>query len=628
MCGIAGIYGLDKLADPRAVIRRMTDACAHRGPDAVGEWIDGPVVLGHRRLSIIDRTSASDQPFQSADGSYTLIFNGEIYNYRELKQELLRIGHHSFRTNSDTEVLLAAYMQWGAKCLGKLHGMFAFAVHDRRRMELFIARDRLGIKPLYYHEGNDHFVFGSELRSLLASGLVPRKLDRISLIDHLRYQTVHAPHTIVEGVKMLMPGHCMLVSDEGTRIEKWWDVNSAARRDLHGLGRATIEKEIRARLSIAVERRLVADVPFGAFLSGGIDSSAIVGLMSEVSTSKVHTFSVVFDEEEYSEEQYAAIVSRKFGTGHEVLRLKASEMLGSLPQILSSMDHPSGDGANTWMVSRATKQAGITMALSGLGGDELFAGYPVFRHAMSLWGKRYITQFPAWSRRIAREFLIRARPAFARSAWADAMLLDSFTVDRTYPLARLLATDRELRSMLRNSDLPPNRVAGIMHRIIREEGGHDLPFLGQVSIGELSTYLPNVLLRDTDQMSMAHALEVRVPFLDHELVEFVIGISDGMKFPHTPKQLLVSALGDLLPPEIVHRRKMGFVLPWKQWMRNELRDFCAQRIASLGHRSMFRKGALEAMWNSYLNGDPRVRWYQLWSMIVLEDWIQQNQIEE
>ncbi len=627
MCGIAGIYGLEKLPDPRAEIRSMTDACAHRGPDAAGEWIDDTVALGHRRLSIIDRTTASDQPFISTDGSHVLIFNGEIYNYRELKQELVQAGH-SFRTNSDTEVLLTAYRHWGAGCLRKLHGMFAFAIYDVRKKEVFIARDRLGIKPLYYHNGNAHFIFGSELRSVLASGLVPRKLDHISLIDHLRYQTVHAPDTIVAGVKMLMPGHFMIVGDGEMRIERWWDLNSSARRDPIRMDRRTVEREIRSRLTKAVERRLVADVPFGAFLSGGIDSSAIVGLMSEVSTTGVHTFSVVFDEEEFSEEEYASIVARKFGTRHEVLRLKATEMLDLLPSILASMDHPSGDGANTWMVSRATKQAGVTMALSGLGGDELFAGYPVFRHVMSLWRKRYITQFPGWSRRIAKALLMRAKPEFARSAWADAMLLNSFTVDATYPLARLLATDRDLRSVLNTTDLPGNRVRRIMHRIIREEGAHDLPFLGQVSIGELSTYLPNVLLRDTDQMSMAHALEVRVPFLDHELVEFVIGISDQMKYPHTPKQLLVSALGDLLPPEIVHRRKMGFVLPWEQWMRKELRGFCEARIASLGRRAMFRKGALEAMWRSYLKGDPRERWFQLWSMVVLEDWIQRNGIEE
>ncbi|MDQ3099751.1 MAG: asparagine synthase (glutamine-hydrolyzing) [Bacteroidota bacterium] len=628
MCGIAGIFGLEKLDDPRAVVRRMTDACAHRGPDATGEWVGDQAVFGHRRLSIIDRTSASDQPFRSSDGNFTLIFNGELYNYRELRRELEQTKAQSFRTHSDTEVLLAAYMHWGRKCLDRFHGMFAFAIHNAGRGEVFIARDRLGIKPLYYHHGDRHFLFASEIRSILASGLVPRKLDQVSLIDHLRYQTVHAPGTIVKDVQMLLPGHYMIVSDEDIVIEKWWDLNGSADRSASGLDRPVVEREIRSRLTKAVERRLVADVPFGAFLSGGIDSSAIVGLMSEVSDSRIYTFSVVFDEEEFSEEHYASIVAKKFNTLHETLRLKAGDMLKALPSILGSMDHPSGDGANTWMVSKATKEAGISMALSGLGGDELFAGYPVFRHVMSLWERRYITQFPEWSRKAARALLPRLRPEFARSAWADALLLDSFTVDRTYPLGRLLATDRELRSLLKDGSFPPNKVRSIMHRMIREGNGHDLPFLGQVSLGELSTYLPNVLLRDTDQMSMAHALEVRVPFLDHELVQFVLGVSDVQKFPHSPKQLLVSSLGDLLPKEVVHRKKMGFVLPWEEWMKKDLRQFCAERMHSLGKRAIFRSGALDRMWEAFLKGDPGSKWFRIWSLVVLEDWFLRNRIEE
>ncbi len=627
MCGIAGIFGLERLDDPRAKIRRMIDALAHRGPDAQGEWLGDQVVLGHRRLSIIDPDHASDQPFRSSDGTCALVFNGEIYNYRELRSQLEHAGI-VFRTGSDTEVLLAAYMQWGEGCLPRLHGMFAFAVYDDRKKELFIARDRIGIKPLYYHESDQHLLFASELRALLATGLVPRKLDHHALIDHLRYQTVHAPATIVRDVRMLMPGHCMVVSDNEVVIRKWWDLERSVQREARSLDLTTVQREIRERSSRAVERRMVADVPFGAFLSGGIDSSAVVGLMAQASDRAVHTFSVVFDEEEFSEEAHAATVARKFNTTHTAIRLKADDLLTALPQILRDMDHPSGDGPNTWMVSRATKQAGISMALSGLGGDELFAGYPFFKHVLSLWEKRWLTQFPTWMRAPLRSIAVRAKPDLARSAWADALLLDAFTVDRTYPLARLLATDRSLRSIMQQRILPPNAVRSIMHRLIRESGGHDLPFLGQVSLGELSTYLPNVLLRDTDQMSMAHALEVRVPFLDHELVEFVIGVSDRLKFPHTPKQLLVNSLGDLLPPEIVHRRKMGFVLPWEKWMHNELREFCGERLKQLGKRQMFKPGSIEALWNSFLNGDRRTGWFRLWSLVVLEDWLQRHAIDE
>jgi asparagine synthase (glutamine-hydrolysing) len=420
----------------------------------------------------------------------------------------------------------------------------------------------------------------------------------------------------------------MVVSDMEVQVHRRWDVNRAARRDVRSMPREQLEREILQRLTTAVERRMVADVPFGAFLSGGIDSSAVVGLMSRIGSAPVHTFSVVFDEEEFSEEQYALQVARKFGTTHDTLRLTANDMLEAVPDVLAAMDHPSGDGANTWLVSRATRRAGITMALSGLGGDELFAGYPVFKHVLTLWERRWLTQFPTWMRGIARRALMRMKPEFARSAWADALLLDSFTVDSTYPLGRLLVTDRNLRKLVDLRELPPSNVRTIMHRIIREEGGHDLPFLSQVSVGELSTYLPNVLLRDTDQMSMAHALEVRVPFLDHELVEFVLGISDREKFPHSPKQLLVSALGDLLPPEIVHRPKMGFVLPWEKWMRNELRELCSQRISSLGERPLFRRGVLVQLWKRFLAEDPAVGWYRIWSLVVLEDFIQRHGLED
>jgi asparagine synthase (glutamine-hydrolysing) len=626
MCGIAGIYGLEGIADPKAVIRRMTDRIAHRGPDAEGVWLGEEVVFGHRRLSIIDPGHSSDQPFLSADGNYSMVFNGEIYNYRELRSELEKLGH-SFRTNGDTEVLLAAFIQWKEQCLPKLIGMFAFAIHDRLASKLFIARDRLGIKPLYFHHGDRHFLFASELRSILASDLVERKLDHTAFIDHLRYATVHAPRTIVRDVQLLLPGHFLTISDDQLETVQWWDVNRNADRSAGALSIEEVRSGIKERLVTAVERRLVADVPLGAFLSGGIDSTAIVGCMADLMDRPVRTFSVVFDEEEFSEETYSSAVAKKFKTDHTVLRLRSNDLLHSLPNVLAAMDHPSGDGANTWMVSKATRGAGVTVALSGLGGDELFAGYPVFKHIMQLWEKRWLTQFPVWTRAIGRSLLSRLDRRFRRSAWSEALLLDSFTIDSTYPLSRLLVSDRELHRLLRQRQLPANAVNLIMHKLIREQGAHDLPFLSQVSAGELLTYLPNVLLRDTDQMSMAFALEVRVPFLDHELVEFVLGVRDKLKYPHTPKQLLVEALGDLLPQEIVHRKKMGFVLPWEQWMRGDLRSFCEERLHAMGERSFFKPGAVVELWRSFLKEED-VPWFRLWSLVVLEDWLQRNRIAE
>jgi asparagine synthase (glutamine-hydrolysing) len=629
MCGIAGIHGLEGIADPLRTMERMTAAIAHRGPDAGGAIRLGDTVLGHRRLSIIDLSEAANQPFMSADGRLTIVYNGEIYNYRALRGELQRgADAWNFRTGSDTEVLLAAYRRWGMDMLPRLEGMFAFALHDARSGELLLVRDRLGIKPLYIHQGPRHTVFASEVRALLASGLVPRRVDPDALVDHLRYQTVHAPATIVQDVHMLEPGHWMRISDQEVHTGRWWGLVSHASEEAAHLPLGEVKKGVRQRLRAAVEKRLVSDVPFGAFLSGGIDSSAIVGLMAEVSEGPVHTFSVVFDEEEFSEERFAALVAKRFNTRHTTLRLSGADMLGSVEDILASMDHPSGDGPNTWMVSRATKQAGITMALSGLGGDELFAGYPVFGRLFGLWEKRWIAQFPKWARRIAVGALVRARPALMRSSWPGTLLMDSMSIDDTYPASRLLATDQALAELLQRPRFPANSVVEVLHRLIRTENGHRLPLLTQVSLGELTTYLPNVLLRDTDQMSMAHALEVRVPFLDHALVEYVLGVRDAHKLSSAcPKVLLAGAVEDLLPAEIVHRPKMGFTLPWPHWMRGELRHFCEARLLALGRREVFKPGAVEAMWRAYLAGDKRANWFRLWSLVVLEDWMERNGME-
>lgn len=626
MCGIAGIFGVEGLPDPKATMARMTNALAHRGPDAGGVWHEGPLVLGHRRLSIIDLQAASDQPMHSADGRYAIVFNGEIYNYRELRGTLEAEGR-SFRTGSDTEVLLQACIHWGRAALPKLQGMFAFAFWDSTTEELLLVRDRMGIKPLYVFRNDSHVVFASEIRALLASGLVPRRLNEQALVDHLRYQTVHAPDTLVQDVSMLPAGHLVSITDQELVQERWYSLVHNVSEAAQHMSLAEIHRGVHDRLSRAVQRRLVADVPFGAFLSGGIDSSAIVGLMSSMSDAPVHTFSVIFDEAQYSEEYFATLVSKRFNTRHTPIRLAPRDMLDMLPDALAAMDHPSADGPNTYVVSKVTKAAGISMALSGLGGDEVFAGYPVFPRTMALWQRRWLTQFPKAIRGVVAAIISGARPSIASDKLGELLRLGTFSVDDTYPISRLTMLDRELVRVLDRSTLPRDRVSAIMKGFIRDDGGYALPFLSQVSVGELSTYLQNVLLRDTDQMSMAHALEVRVPFLDHELIEFVLGVDDRHKYPHSPKQLLVASLGDLLPKEVVDRPKMGFTLPWEVWMRGELRIFCEERLAGLGNRSMFRKGAIDGLWMRFLKGDQRMNWSRIWTLVVLEDWLHRHGME-
>lgn len=619
MCGINGILALDgerpELGD---AVDRMNTALAHRGPDDAGIFSEDGVALGHRRLSIIDLSDAGHQPMQSADGRYVLVFNGEVYNFRELRTQL----DYPFRSNSDTEVLLAAWQTWGAGCIDRLIGMYGFAVWDRRERVLHLVRDRLGIKPVYYYSDGTRLLFSSELRAILASGMVPRRLDRASLVDYLRYQTVHQPDTIVSGIRMLPPATHLVAGAGRMDLQRYWSpVSIPGRRPDRQAARVAVHDA----LLKAVERRLVADVPFGAFLSGGIDSSAIVALMSQLS-DRVSTFSITFDEEEFSEARYARMIAEKYGTDHHEIRLSPQHFLELLPAALDSMDHPSGDGPNSYVVSGATKNAGITMALSGLGGDELFAGYPIFRQGMSLQRLQWLNLLPRPLRALGGRALCRLRPGIASDKIAGILSRPEIGPMSAYPFYRQVLSDAQCIELLHDQNLPPNRVAGILRELESGTGFGKLPVLGRLSVAEITTYMQHVLLRDTDQMSMAHALEVRVPFLDHELVELVVGLPDDIKYPHTPKQLLVEALGPLLPPEIVNRPKMGFTLPFAQWMRGELHDFCDSRIRQLAERDCFNGKSVLRYWEDFTNGRPSISWSRIWTLLVLEHWLEKNEV--
>ncbi|MDQ3191481.1 MAG: asparagine synthase (glutamine-hydrolyzing) [Bacteroidota bacterium] len=631
MCGINGIYSHNGASEYYPVIRKMNEDLAHRGPDDQGIFIEEHVGLGHCRLSIIDLSKAGHQPMSYADGRYTLVFNGELYNYKELREELKApdssgIGE-IFSTNTDTEVLLASFKRWGKKCVDKFNGMFAFSLWDSHKKELFIARDRLGIKPLYYFKDENNLIFSSELRPLLKTGLIPKKLYQNGLIDYLRYQTVHAPNTIVENIFMLLPGHYMTINEDDFIIEKYWDLIDSALEQKIPYSYEEVCKKTKELLFQSVERRLIADVPFGAFLSGGIDSSAVVGIMSEVSQQKVNTFNVSFDEREFSEAKYAAIVAKKFNTNHHEIKLTPSDFLKELPEALSSLDHPSGDGPNTWIVSKVTKEAGITMALSGLGGDELFAGYDIFKKMYKLRENRWLLSFPKFSRAIAGYGLKKLKPGIASDKTAEILKQDYFDISTIYPLYRQVLLDDQIYKLLNNKPLSPNKVAEMLKSTVEFESvGYALPSLGRISVAEIYTYMQNVLLRDTDQMSMAHALEVRVPFLDYNLVKYILAVPDEYKYPHTPKKLLTDSIGGLLPQDIVNRPKMGFTFPWKLWMKNELKSFCESRLKSFGSREGINSKQINEMWEQFLNDNPRITWSRIWYLVVLENWLIENQV--
>ena len=627
MCGIAGftVSGSDS-KNYAAVISAMVNALKHRGPDAQNSWNNETTYLGHARLSIIDLSAASNQPMHSSDGRYVIVYNGELYNYKDLKLELQRVAHGSsnlpyfFKTNSDTEVVLAAYQRWGVDCLGKFNGMFAFALYDTVEKTLFIARDRLGIKPLYYSYKNDQLVFASEIRSLLSSEFVERKLNLDAVSEYFLYQTVHAPETIVKDVKMLMPGHYMLMKNGDLHLKKYWDLNNftSSSNDLDYAQTCAKTKEL---LFQAVERRLVADVPFGAFLSGGIDSSAVVGIMSKMSAKKVETFNVSFDEGEFSEAKYAKKIAEKFGTNHHEIKLSPEEFLKQLPESLNTLDHPSGDGPNTYVVSKATKNAGITMALSGLGGDEAFAGYDVFKRMAEINKKSYLNILPSALRKIPASVLKAKNKSIAGDKVYEVLTQPKVNVASSYPISRKVFSSGQIDGLLKTKS--GNNLSALIKKIKETDKNH---LLSYVSALEINTYMQNVLLRDTDQMSMAVALEVRVPFLDYKLMEFVLGVKDEFKYPSTPKKLLIDSLGDLLPDEVVNRPKMGFTLPWKHWLKNELKSFCEENIKSLSKREFVNEKAVLNLWQQFLNDNPRVTWSRVWHLIVLENWLNKNNI--
>ena len=621
MCGFNGIYQFSGFKKSKDLIPKMNEIISHRGPDAAGTYLDTHIHLGHLRLSIIDLDERSNQPFENEN--YTLVFNGEIFNYQEIKAQ---IPEFNFKTNSDTEVILAAYQKWGEHCLQQFNGMFAFAIWDKHKKELFIARDRLGIKPLYYVLTDEEIIFSSSVKAILSTGLIEKKIRQDSLIDYLRFQTVHAPYTIIEGVFELMPGQQVKINeDEEPKFKYYWKLTEDFKKSSQTI--EEVQASVREKLTTSVNRRLVGDVPFGAFLSGGIDSSILVGLMAEQHKGKVDTFSVIFKENQYNESEYAQLIAKKFNTNHHEIELSVDEFKELIPTALSFMDHPSGDGPNTFVVSKKTREQGIKMAITGLGGDELFGGYSIFNQITSIQQKKWLKSFPVFGRRPVASIYHAIKRDVASSKIKALLKQEHFDTEYIYQFYRQTLMDDQVRSLVKTEKLPINQSFIIAHELIGyKTPGWNLPNLSKTSVAEISTYMQNVLLRDSDQMSMAHGIELRVPFLDHEFVEYVLGIPDKFKQPITPKKLLVDSFSDLLPEAIYNRPKMGFVLPYDQWMRNELKEFCEERLEEIKKIEIIRAEKVDNLWKQFISNNKRVTWSRIWPLVVLGDWIKTNQI--
>jgi asparagine synthase (glutamine-hydrolysing) len=564
----------------------------------------------------------------SSTGSSWVTFNGEIYNFRSLRRML---ADSEWRSQSDTEVILNAYAAWGRECVERLRGMFAFALWDAHRRELFLARDRLGIKPLYYATlPGGVFAFASEVRALLASGRIPRCIDQAGVWEYLTYQSVPAPRTLVEGVRALPPGHWLVVDAAGRiEVRRYWDLLERAQsKRAPDASDAGSRARLGELLHESVALHLVSDVPVAAFLSGGIDSSAVVTLMRGAGQVP-RTFSVGFAEREYDETHYARTVAATCGAEHTEIRLAENEILAQVPEALDAMDQPSGDGVNTFIVSRAVRQAGIKVALSGLGGDELFAGYPSFKRLgrsaglLGLWGRA-----PAAVRATAARGALTLGPASESKAKMAAMLGSTGGLATLFPITRQVLSRDQRRGLLTRAWAEPEAGHQDPYELLLHTAFARHPWAGTltaISYAEARTYMHDVLLRDTDQMSMAHGLEVRVPLLDHELVAYVMGLPDRIKRPNgTPKRLLVETLGGLLPADIVGRRKQGFVLPFDAWLRAQLRSFSESRLAGLSERGLVRADGVSSLWHAFLTGHRGVSWSRPWVLVVLEHWLERN----
>ncbi len=617
MCGIGGIFyhkAIEK--NKESILEQMMFSQKHRGPDAEGFYHEPLISLGHRRLSIIDLSKDANQPMKDQKSRYVITFNGEIYNYRQLRTQLKK---YAFQTNSDTEVILAAFIEWGEKCVNYLTGPFAFALWDKKEKKLFIARDRLGEKPFYYYQNDTIFIFASELRALLLSEFVAKQTLREGVFDYLLNASVQAPKTIIEGIYQLPAAHFGWVSSDEVIFKRYWSLlPSNAKKEK--LDYKTTCKDIKERLDSAIDGQLISDVPLGVFLSGGIDSSALVALMAERSEETINTLSITFDEKKFDESYYASVVAKRFKTNHTVIGLKPQDLLDNLEEYFNCVDAPSGDGLNVFIISKAAKKAGLKVALSGVGGDELFAGYQSFN-----WYKRFMThgyfwKLPFFFKKILIFLIKHLQPSINLEKLPILMALKQHDAIGFYELTRGHFLKHDAGKMMAEALDVQTSVRFNLNQL--DLGSFFLsPHLSQFSMLEFLNYTQNVLLKDADNMSMANSLEIRVPFLDHKLVEYMLSVPDEFKDGKRPKQLLVDSLSGLLPDTIVDRKKMGFSFPWGSWIKNELNAFCSDSLTAVGKRDLFDIVQVNTLWQDYQKNDDDKGWSQIWLMVALEQWL-------
>jgi asparagine synthase (glutamine-hydrolysing) len=634
MCGIVGIIGLNAPV-PAEILERATQSLAHRGPDDGGTILlrnsegsrsgqEIEIGLGNRRLAILDLSPLGHQPMHDPATGNWIVYNGELYNFREVRSRLEQAGLR-FTSHSDTEVILKSYAHWGENCLDEFRGMFAFAIWDAQRRSLFIARDPMGIKPLYFYQSDRYFIFSSEVRTLLGTGLVPRVIDPAGLINFLTFGSVYDPNTLIEGVSALPAGHSLTWKEGKLALSKYWDLIDPDQPDRSAGAetRAQSQEQVTAMLDDCVRMQLVSDVPVGVFLSGGIDSSSLVGILSRNHVTP-STFSIVFRESDYSEAEHSRAIAKHFRTDHHEITVSQSDLFAAIDPAIQSMDQPTIDGINTYFVSQRTRAAGVKVALSGLGGDEIFAGYSTFRTVPRM--ERFAhawNNVPALLHVPLANIFAALTPTGDQNRKLTALLRNGSSAVHPYFLARMLFAPEQRDKLLNQSAGDPAAFLRAQKPLIETlSHAQSLDPINRVSYLEARCYMLNTLLRDSDSMSMAHGLEVRVPLIDHRLARRVLALPGRSKLDaRTPKPLLVRALAGQLPENIVHRPKRGFTLPFEHWLRDELRPLVEESLSRIGDGplgALISQPAARGVWQDFLAG--RTSWSRPWSLYVLQRW--------
>lgn len=623
MCGIAGVFNRDGRPVDAARLLAMGDAVRHRGPDGDGTWSEGPVGLAHRRLSVLDLSSAGRQPMANEDGSVQVCYNGEIYNFVELRHELQALGH-TFRSSTDTEVIVHAWEQWGHDAWSRFNGMFAFAVWDTRARTLVLVRDRLGVKPLYVHQSASQVVFGSELKALLAWPETPRTLDVTAVDAFLAFNYVPGPRTIWREIEALPPGHALVVTAGTARLTQYWDVHFGqdALTD-----RADAIERIRALCHDAVRARLVSDVPLGAFLSGGLDSSAIVHHMRPHHEGPLHTFSVRFGEASFDEGPFADLVARHYDLQHHEVVCTADDVRATLDRVVWHADNPTADISMVPMLRLAeAARREVTVVLSGDGGDEVFGGYPIYqadrlarvwRH-LPVWFRtgvvtRLVDRLPASQRKLSADYALRA---FVAAAGRPP--------DEAHARWRLICSDAEREALL-----GPD-----VWRVVQAETRTDQPFLDaylasgsddlldRMFYVDVKTFLADSILPKVDRMTMAFGLEARTPWLDYRLVELGARLPSAWKVTGLDtKRIFKDAMRGQVPDAIVRRRKAGFHAPLAAWFRGPLRDLVEETLAptALAALPVLQPSAVSRLVREHLDGRANHA-FKLWGLMTLIRW--------